>query len=95
MLGKLVKYDLKWIYKVVVVFYALAILFSMLGRGLQEIKNSVIFSVVSQICFGIAISMMVSSVINCVMRLWARFIKNCYKDESYLTHTIPVKKKTI
>ena len=29
------------------------------------------------------------------MRLWARFIKNCYKDESYLTHTIPVKKKTI
>lgn len=29
------------------------------------------------------------------MRLWARFIRNTYKDESYLTHTIPVEKKTI
>lgn len=95
MLGKLLKYDLKWVYKVVVVFYLLAFLFSVLGRGLNEIKNSVIFSVTSQICFGFAISMMVSSVINCVMRLWARFIKNCYKDESYLTHTIPVERKTI
>lgn len=95
MLGKLLKYDLKWIYKVVVVFYLLALLFSVLGRGLSEIKNSVLFSVVSQICFGVAISMMVSSLINCVMRLWARFVKNCYKDESYLTHTIPVEKKTI
>ena len=29
------------------------------------------------------------------MRLWARFIRNVYKDESYLTHTLPVEKKTI
>lgn len=95
MLSKLLKYDLKWIYKVVAVFYLLAIIFSVLGRALHGIKNSVIFSVVTQICFGIAISMMVSSLINCVMRLWVRFIKNCYKDESYLTHTLPVEKKTI
>ena len=39
--------------------------------------------------------MMVSSLINCLMRLWARFIRNVYKDESYLTHTLPVEKKTI
>lgn len=39
--------------------------------------------------------MMISSLINCLMRLWARFIRNTYKDESYLTHTIPVEKKTI
>lgn len=29
------------------------------------------------------------------MRLWARFSKNLYKDESYLTHTLPVEKRTI
>ena len=29
------------------------------------------------------------------MRLWARFVRNVYKDESYLTHTLPVEKKTI
>lgn len=95
MLGKLLKYDLKWIYKVVGVFYILAFIFSVLGRGLSTIKNSVVFSVVSQITFGFAIGMMISSLINCLMRLWTRFIRNLYKDESYLTHTLPVKIKTI
>ncbi len=39
--------------------------------------------------------MMVGSLINGILRLWVRFIKNSYKDESYLTHTLPVEKKTI
>lgn len=29
------------------------------------------------------------------MRIWSRFIKNIYKDESYLTHTLPVSKGAI
>ena len=95
MLGKLLKYDLKWVYKVVIVFYILAFIFSAIGRGLSMIENSIVFSIVTQIVFGIAISMMVSSLINCLMRLWARFIRSIYKDESYLTHTLPVEKKTI
>ena len=95
MLGKLLKYDLKWVYKVVVVFYILAFIFSGLGRAFSQIENSLVFTVVSQISFSFAISMMVSSLINCLMRLWVRFIKNVYKDEAYLTHTIPVEKKTI
>jgi len=33
--------------------------------------------------------------INNIMRLWSRLITNAYKDESYLTHTLPVSKKTI
>lgn len=95
MLGKLLKYDLKWVYKVVVVFYILALIFSIIARILSQIENSVVFSVVSGFCFGFACAMMANSLINCLMRLWARFIKNSYKDESYLTHTIPVEKKTI
>ena len=95
MLGKLLKYDLKWIYKVVVVFYVLSLIFSCIGRALSYIENSVIFSIVSQFSLGIAVAMMISSLINCVLRLWVRFIKNIYKDESYLTHTLPIEKKTI
>lgn len=95
MLGKLLKYDLKWVYKVVVIFYILAFIFSCIGRALSLIENSILFSIVSQITFGVAISMMVSSLINCIMRLWARYIRNIYKDEAYLTHTLPVEKKTI
>ena len=81
MLGKVLKYDLKWIYKVVVVFYILTLIFSVIGRGLNEIENSLVFSVAAKISFGFAISMMASSLINCLMRLWARFIKNLYKRE--------------
>lgn len=95
MLGKLLKYDLKWVYKVVVVFYILAFIFSIIGRGLSLIENSAVFSVVTQITFGVAIAMMISSLINCLMRLWVRFIRNVYKDEAYLTHTLPVEKKII
>ena len=95
MLGKLLKYDLKWVYKLVVIFYILALIFSVIGRALSEIENSLVFNIVSQIAFGFAISMVVSSLINCLMRLWARFVRNIYKDESYLTHTLPVGKEKI
>jgi len=95
MLGKLLKYDLKWVYKVVMVFYILAFIFSILGRGLAEIENSLVFDVISKVFLGTAIAMLVNSLINALMRLWARFIKNAYKDESYLTHTLPVNKREI
>ena len=95
MLGKLLKYDLKWVYKLVVIFYCLAFIFSVIGRAFGEIENSLVFDIVSKIAFGFAISMMASSLINCLMRLWARFVRNIYKDESYLTHTLPVKKQEI
>ena len=95
MLGKLLKYDLKWVYKLIVIFYCLAFIFSVIGRAFSTNENSLIFEVVSQIAFGTAISMMVSSLINTLMRTWVRFIRNIYKDESYLTHTLPVKKQEI
>ena len=95
MLKKLLKYDLKWIYKLIIIFYSLALVFSIIGRLFGEIENSLIFDIVSKISFGTAISMMVSSLINCLMRLWTRFTRNLYKDESYLTHTLPVEKTSI
>ena len=95
MLGKLLKYDLKWVYKLIIVFYMLAITFSVIGRAFSTIEKSLVFEIVSQIAFGTAISMMVSSLINTLMRLWVRFNRNVYKDESYLTHTLPVKKQEI
>jgi len=95
MLGNLLKYDLKYVYKVVVIFYALSFIFSIIGRGLSFIENSLVFSVASQIVLGFATAMIVSSLINCIMRLWVRFMRNFYKDEAYLTHTLPVNKKTL
>lgn len=95
MLGKLLKYDLKWIYKALIIFYILAIVFAIIGRGLVEIEDSPIFNIIGQVFRGASVSMLFSVLINNLMRVWARFIRNSYKDESYLTHTLPVSKKTI
>ena len=95
MLGKLLKYDLRWVYKAIVVFYILAFIFSILTRAFLSIENSLLFEVIGKIFQGAMISMLVSSLINSLMRSWVRFIHNIYKDESYLTHTLPVEKKKI
>lgn len=93
MLKKLLKYDLKWVFKVVIVFYLLALFFAVLTRLFFGINNSFMMNIVAQICSGTTISMIVSIIINNIMRLWVRFKNNFYGDESYLTHTLPVEKK--
>ncbi len=95
MLGKLLKYDLKWIYKVVGVFYILAFIFSLMARLFGLVDNSLLFDFLAGILSGASIAMIVSCLINTFMRSWVRFVNNIYKDESYLTHTLPVEKKTI
>ena len=95
MLIKLLKYDLKWIYKVLIVFYILTILFSTLGRLLSMIENSIILNVIGQICLGTSVTMIINILINNFMRVWARFTRNMYKDEAYLTHTLPINKSTL
>lgn len=95
MLKKLLKYDLKWCYKPLIVFYMLAIFFSIITRAIESIEQTLIVLIIDKICSGIVIAMLINIVINCFMRNWARFIKNIYKDESYLTHTLPVSKNKI
>ncbi|MBE6153504.1 MAG: hypothetical protein E7166_04700 [Firmicutes bacterium] len=95
MLKKLLKYDLINIYKFLIIFYSLAIFFGILTRIFFSIENSFILNIIGQICSGAAISMMFSILINNFMRLWVRFKQNLYGDESYLTHTLPIEKKTL
>lgn len=95
MLNKLLKYDLKWVYKPLIVFYILALIFSILVRIVESFESTLILLLIDKICCGIVISMIFSILINCFMRNWARFIRNIYKDESYLTHTLPVSKNNI
>ena len=95
MLGKVLKYDLKYIYKVLIVFYLLTLVFALFTRLFWSFDNSAILNILGFIASGTTISFIISILINNMMRAWARFIKNIYGDESYLTHTLPVSKKTI
>ncbi len=94
MLKKLLKYDLKDVCKGLIVFYALALIFSVLTRIFFLFDNSTILNIVGHICSGVTISMFFNIIINSIIRCWVRFKKNIYGDESYLTHTLPIKKET-
>ena len=95
MLKKLLKYDLKSIYKVLIVFYSLSLFFAILTRIFLNIENSFIMDVIGKVCSGTTIAMIFNVLINNLMRLWVRFNGNLYGDESYLTHTLPCNKKTL
>jgi len=96
MLNKLLKYDLKWTLKILAVFYVLTLFFAIITRIVFEIdNNSLMLLITGKILQGFTISMIVSALINTFMRMWLRFKNNIYGDESYLTHTLPVDKKSI
>ena len=95
MLKKLLKYDLKYLFKVLIIFYSLSIFFALLTRIFLNIDNSFIINIIGKICSGVTISMIFNILINNLMRLWARFKNNFYKDESYLTHTLPISKSIL
>ena len=95
MLVKLLKYDLKYMIKNMSIFYILAIFFSIITRILFSLKQTIIVNIVGQITVGCMFSMIASILINVMMRSWVRFRDSIYKDEAYLTHTLPVTKNDI
>ena len=95
MLAKVLKYDLKYVYKVLVIFYILTLVFALLTRIFWSFDNSAVLNVLWFVASGTTIAFIINILINNIMRLWSRFITNVYKDESYLTHTLPISKNTI
>ena len=95
MLGKLLKYDLKYMIRNMSVFYILAIFFSITTRILFSLNQTAIVKIISQISVGCMFAMIANILINTMMRSWIRFRDSIYKDEAYLTHTLPVTKNNI
>ena len=95
MLNKLLKYDLKYMIKNMTVFYILAIFFAITTRILFNVEQSVIINIIGQISSGCMIAMVANILINTMMRSWVRFRDSLYKDEAYLTHTLPVTKNEL
>ena len=95
MLNKLLKYDLKYMIKNMSVFYILSIFFALTTRILFNVEQSVIINIIGQISVGCMFAMIANTLINTMMRSWIRFRDSLYKDESYLTHTLPVTKNEL
>lgn len=95
MLNKLLKYDLKYMIINMSAFYILTIFFAITSRLLLLFEQTVIIIIINKISIGCLIAMIFNIVINTMMRSWIRFKDFIYKDEAYLTHTLPVTKKEI
>ena len=95
MLKKLLKYDLKYMIKNMSVFYILAIFFAITTRLLSLPEQSIMIGILSKISSGCVIAMIANIIINVMMRSWVRFRDSLYKDEAYLTHTLPVTKNDL
>ena len=95
MLAKLLKYDFKWINKVMIIYYTIAITLAILTRFVETLEQTTIVTIIDKILVGTLISCFFSIGITAIIRIWVRFRSEIYKDESYLTHTLPVKKSTI
>ena len=95
MLNKLLKYDLKYMIKNMSIFYILTIFFAIITRILFSLEQTIIVNILGQISVGCMFAMLVNILINTIMRSWVRFTDSIYKDEAYLTHTLPVTKNDI
>ena len=95
MLGKLIKYDIKWINKVMVIYYLITFVLCVLTRVLSGFSDNFFLNIIFYAVRGMAIACFANVLINAIIRCWARLHTTTYKDESYLTHTLPVTKSDI
>lgn len=95
MLKKLLKYDLKWILKVEYIWSIITIILATLLRLTNYLNDSVITNIIKIVLTSLTITGMANILFNAIIRTWVRVKNNLYKDEAYLTHTLPVKESTI
>ena len=95
MLGKLFKYDFKWMSKVTYVYVLILIVISIALKIVESVDQTFLLVILDKILVSMFISCIVSILLTSSIRIWVRFINNFYKDESYLTHTLPVTKNEL
>ena len=91
MLGKLIKHDLKNLFRQMLPFYIITlgstlVLFACYYLPASNIRHII----VDYLTQAIMITVICSTFINSIIRAWLRYKTNFYGDESYLTHTLPV-----
>ena len=95
MISKLMKYDFKWINKILLVYYLVLFILTIIVKAVESVEQSFLLLILDKIVSGLYISCICGLAITCLMRIWDRFSRKFYKDESYLTHTLPVTKNQL
>ena len=93
MLGKVMKYDIKYLNKLILPYYLILFGLGAIVRVLGMIgKHNSIVKITSSLVSGIFYIAIAMVLVYTLVILLKRFYDNTYKDEGYLTHTLPVKR---
>ena len=96
MFWKIFKHDFIKIYKIMGIFYALAIIFAILAKiCLDQSSNAVIWLIFGNIFAGGMWGMAISSLINGVLRALKNFRENIYGKGAFLTRCLPTNIQTV
>ena len=95
MLRKLIKYDFLWMNRNMVIIFAIAAILSILTRIASNFTDSIMGEIIFGVLRGFTIAAFANIIVNSAIRIWERFRQSFYKDEAYLTHTLPVSKNTL
>ena len=95
MLKKLFKHDFKYMTRILVYMYAISILLAGITRLVLLGSKIQFVLIIGKILQGFTYSALVNVLVNTFVHILTVFLKNFYKDESYLTHTLPVTKKQL
>ncbi len=95
MLGKLLKYDLKAIYKPLSIFYGIVIVSMFLSHYFDAIDTNGFTFFCREFFRGTTVGFSLGAIINNAMNIWAYFRQNLYGDRGYLMNTLPVSRNTL
>ena len=95
MIKRLMKYDLKKMTRILLYIYAISICLAGLTRFVLIWDDIQAVKILGCIFQGLTYSAIGSIIVNTFVHILKVFIDNFYKDESYLTHTLPVNKNKL
>ncbi len=98
MLRKLIKYDLKDLLSISWIFYIIVIILSLVLFIFNYYKlysNNVLLDLIHGLLEIVLIVLLILLAGFTIFKTLKRFNRNLYSDEAYLTHTLPISKKTL
>ena len=95
MLKYLMKYDIKKMTKLLIYLYPITIALAGITRLINIGKDIQILTIIGSVFASLTYTLIANILINAIIAIIATFTTNFYKDQSYLTHTLPVKKEKL
>lgn len=95
MLNKIIKYDFKSINKPLFILYAITILSSLINIATNNSGSNDVLSALFMLSTDIALIFFFLSLFFSIVVCFWNFRETFFKDEAYLTHTLPIDRKTI